>query len=105
MIQEDFKELEIKIEDNEVRKYTKTGWNKLINEAAENIAVKTLLKEKQHKNRTKHLKYETFEMRRYLYENKNTKITKVIFNIRAETWDLKVWNQWNFEEICVLCAS
>ena len=38
----DLKELQVKIEENEVRKYTKTGWNKLINEAAENIAFKIL---------------------------------------------------------------
>ena len=34
-----------------------------------------------HKNKTKQLKYEKFEMRRYLCENENTKITKFIFNI------------------------
>ena len=42
-------------------------------------------------------------MRRYLCENKNTKITKVIFNIRAGILDLKVWNQWNYEDnLCVI---
>ena len=68
----------------------KTGRNKHINEAAENMAFKTLLEEKENKTKIRHLKYDKFEMRRYRYENQNIKISKVIFNIRAETLHLKV---------------
>ena len=56
---------------DEVQKKTKTGWNELINEAAENIALKTLLEENQPKTKTKQLMHEKFEMRRYIFENKN----------------------------------
>ena len=35
-------------------------------------------------------------MRRYLSESKYAKIAKVIFNIRAVTFDKKSWKQWNY---------
>ena len=43
-------------------------------------------------------------MRRYLSENKNSKVSKIIFNIRAETLDIKTWNQWNYDDnLCIMC--
>ena len=44
-------------------------------------------------------------MQRYLSENQNTKIAKVIFNIRAGIFDIKSLNQWKYEDnLCIMCS-
>ena len=43
-------------------------------------------------------------MRRYLYNNINTYLTKTIFSVRAGTIDLKCFNEWKYEsDKCVMC--
>ena len=43
-------------------------------------------------------------MSEYICENKSTKISKIIFNIRAGTLDLKVLKPWKYEDnLCVMC--
>ena len=77
-VKEDLKDLEINIEDEDIKKYTKASWNKLINETTEKIALRRLLEKNKNKTKTKHLKYENLEMRRYLSDNKKAKISKII---------------------------
>ena len=92
----------MKIHEDDIQKYSKASWNRLINETTDDIAFQSLLEENITK--TKHLHYETFQMRRYLSESKCAKIAKVIFNIRAPTFDIKSWKQWNYEDnLCVMC--
>ena len=56
------------------------------------------------KSKTKHIRYEALEMRRYLYNNINTYLTKTIFSVRAGTIDLKCFNEWKYEsDKCVMC--
>ena len=76
-------------------KYTKKGWNKFIKEAVGNIAFKHI------KSKTKHLKYDKFEMKRHQCENKNAKL---IFNIRAGTLNCKYGPNGTMKIIFVLCA-
>ena len=59
-------DLEIEIEDVDVIKYTKVGWNKFINVTTENIAFTRLLEENQIKTKTKHLKFEKLKITEYL---------------------------------------
>ena len=41
----------------------------------------------------------------YLVENSNTKVSKIIYSIRAGTLDLKYWNPWKYEDnLCVMCS-
>ena len=76
----------------------------MINETTEKVVLRKLLEENSTKSKTKYLKYEKLEMRQYLRENLNTKVSKIIFNIRAETLDIKTWNHWNYEDnLCIMC--
>ena len=96
--------LNMKIHEDDIQKYSKSSQNKLINETTDIIAFQSLLEENKTKTKTKHLHYETFQMRRYLSESKCAKIAKVIFNIRAATFDIKSCKQWNYEDnLCVMC--
>ena len=62
------------------------------------------MEENNTKSKTKYLKYEKLEMRQYLRENRNTKVSKIILNIRSETLDIKTWNHWNYEDnLCIMC--
>ena len=37
-------------------------------------------------------------------ENRNTKVSKIVFQIRAGTFDVKSWQQWKYEDnLCPAC--
>ena len=41
----------------------------------------------------------------YLTQNKNASLSKMIFVLRSGTLDIKVWNEWNYEDsLCVMCS-
>ena len=52
---EDLKEIGLKLKETEIKKYTKSKWNKTVNELIENTALKDLLKENEAETKTKHL--------------------------------------------------
>ena len=40
----------------------------------------------------------------YLKVNKNTEMSKLIFQIRSGTFDIKAWKPWTYEDnLCVMC--
>ena len=54
--------------------------------------------------KTKHIIFEKLEMSEYLVRNENTALSKVIFIVRAGTFDVKAWNEWNYrDKLCVIC--
>ena len=41
----------------------------------------------------------------YLSQNKNTYLSRTTFSVRSGTLDIKVWNEWNYEnKLCVMCS-
>ena len=43
-------------------------------------------------------------MSKYLLENRSTSLSKLIFDARSGTLDIKEWNMWKYEDhICVKC--
>ena len=43
-------------------------------------------------------------MSEYLFHNKNTKISRIVFSIRSKTFYIKVWRPWNYSnDLCVKC--
>ena len=104
LFSEDFKQLELKTEFKDIEGFTKSAWNKKINEITENLAFKALVNENANKSKTKHIIYKQLEMSDYLCENKNTRVSKTIFSIRAGTLDLKQLNPWKYNDnLCVMC--
>ena len=67
-------------------------------------ALLDLVAQNSEKSKTKHIKFETLQMREYLKSNKNTTLSKTIFSVRAGTLDIKVWNSWYYENtLCAIC--
>ena len=60
LVKEDFKDLQVNKKDDDIRKYSKAGWNKLNNETTEKVVLRRLLEENKTKSKTMHLKYEKF---------------------------------------------
>ena len=50
------------------------------------------MNENENKSKTKHIIYEQLEMSDYLCENKNTRVSKTLYSIKAGTLDLKQLN-------------
>ena len=61
----------------------------MINQSTERVALKNLIIENKTKSKTKHINYEQLEVSDYCLDNKNTKVSKIIYSIRAGTLDLK----------------
>ena len=56
------------------------------------------------KSNTSDIKFDDFMLGQYLFENRNTNLSKVIFSVRSKTFDIKVWQQWKYEDnLCILC--
>ena len=50
------------------------------------------------------IKLDDFMLGQYLFENRNTNLSKVMFSVRSTTFDIKVWQQWKYEDnLCILC--
>ena len=104
LVKEDLKDLKLCIDQKEIISYSKKAWNKMISERVEQVAFDLLLKENRTKSKTKHIQFEKFETRQYLLQNRNTKISKIIYSTRAGTLDIKSLNQWKYDDnLCVLC--
>ena len=43
-------------------------------------------------------------MSEYLVKNESTYLSKIIFSVRAGTFDIKAWNEWKYRDLsCVMC--
>ena len=68
------------------------------------LSLKSLVLENSTKEKTKDIKFSEMKMGEYLKKNRNSQITKIIFSIRSKTLDIKVWNEWKYEDnVCVAC--
>ena len=68
--------------------------------------LETLNDENRTKSKTKHINFDTLEMREYLVKNKNTLLSQTIFSVRSGTLDIKSWNEWKYEnKLCVMCEN
>ena len=72
----------------------------MINKSTERVALKNFIIENKTQSKTKHMNYEQLEMIDHLLDNKNTKVSKIVYNIRAGTLDLKFWNPSKYNKIC-----
>ena len=65
-------ELDIKLEDKEIKEILKPKWKEIIKRKTKEKALKDLLKENSVKTKTKDIVFEDLELSDYLKENKNT---------------------------------
>ena len=106
LVKQDMKYLHINLSDEEIKKYSKRKWSELINKKTEEKGLEMLMVENKKKEKTKHIKFEKLEISEYLRQNKNTNVSKTIFQIRAGTFDVKAWRKWEYQDnLCVACAD
>ena len=43
-------------------------------------------------------------MSNYLFENRNKILSQILFSVRSQTLDIKVWHKWKYkDDVCVMC--
>ena len=58
----------------------------------------------QPKKKTKHIQFDDIKMGDYLIQNDSSKLSKIIFAIRSGTFDIKVLNEWKYDDnACIAC--
>ena len=103
-IKQDMKDVQLDIEDEEVETMSTWKWKNVINNKVESAAFEFLIKENDNKQKTSHILFDKLEMNDYLIENKNTKLSKTIYSIRAGVFDLKALKRWKYtDNLCVAC--
>jgi len=103
-VEKDKIELDIKLEDKEIKEILKPKWKEMIKRKTKEKAFKDLLKENSEKTKTKDIVFEDLELSDYLKENKNTTLSNTIFSVRSGTLDIKQWNSWSYENnLCLMC--
>ena len=56
------------------------------------------------KSKTKPIIFNELKTSDYLVRNQNTALSKIIFSVRSGTLDLKIWNDWKYNDtLCVMC--
>ena len=103
-VEKDKIELDIKLEDKEIKEILKPKWKEMIKRKTKEKALKDLLKENSEKTKTKDIVFEDLELSDYLKENKKTTLSNTIFSVRSGTLDIKQWNSWSYENnLCLMC--
>ena len=105
-VKRDLNEAEIKMEDSEINNMTENHWKNLVKKKIKELALKNLIHENNTKEKTGNIKFDKLEIRDYLKENRNTKLSQTIFEIRSGTLDIKCWQKWKYEDnLCISCEE
>ena len=82
----------------------KPHWKKYVHSTVKEASLKYLVQENETKLKTKRIHFEDLETSPYLFNNKSTALSKIIFSVRSGTLDLKYWHEWNYtDKLCVMC--
>ena len=104
LIKKDLEEVNIDIKEDDVKLMKKIDWKRYVHHIVKETAFEHLVNENKEKSKTKHINFEKLEMAKYLLVNKSTSLSKVIFSVRAGTYDIKAWNEWKYtDSMCVMC--
>ena len=104
LVQKDLNELNIKLNDKEIQEYSKSKWKTHISNIIKKNAFQYLVQENLELEKTKHINFEELKLSDYLMNNRNTTLSKIIFSVRSQTFDIKAWQPWKYyDNLCVLC--
>ena len=106
LVKQDMEEVGFEFTEEEIKLMSKVQWKKLGHETITETAFEYLKETNENKSKTKHILFEKLNMSEYLIQNKNTALSKLFFSSRVGTLDLKVLNEWNYnDKTCVMCKS
>ena len=104
LVQKDLKDLNIEMTDSDIKNHKKSQWEMYVKEQVKNAAFLFLVMENSSKTKTKYIQFSELKMSDYLFENRNKILSEIIFSVRSQTLDIKVWNEWKYNDgICVMC--
>ena len=100
--------LEINLSFKEIEEMSNWTFKKLVKEQTKKAAFKYLMEKKNQPNKQTKISqifYDKLESQSYLIGgNKNSKISKIIFQARTKTIDLKAYKSWKYDDdLCVGC--
>ena len=106
LVTKDKRELNIDLNDNDIKEKGKKEWKTFIDHKIKQAALEYLNDENSRMEKTKEIVFDELKMSDYLFENKESSITRIIFSMRSGTLDLKVWNPWKYSDLlCVGCGK
>ena len=105
LVKQDMEEVGFEFTEEEIKLMSKVQWKKLVHETITETAFEYLKETNENMSKTKHIIFEKLNMSEYLIQNKNTALSKLIFSARSGSLDLKVLNEWNYNDKRVLCVN
>ena len=104
LVQKDLMEIDLKLLDEEIHTLSVGKWKGIVRRKIKQAAFQYLIGENLSKEKTKHIVFEKYQMRKYLFINRSTSLAKIIFSVRSGTLDIKEWTPWKYNDnICVTC--
>ena len=105
-VNQDLEELKIDLTEEEIKLKTKSQWKEYIDLKVKEAALKYLNTENSKMEKTKDIQFNELKLNEYLYQNRETSLTKIIFSTRSGTLDIKAWNPWKYKDsLCVGCGN
>ena len=106
LVQKDLNEINLKMSDEEIQTLSNGKWKAMVKQKVKQAAFQHLFSESSSKEKTKHIVFDHFEMRKYLFINRSPSLSKVIFAVRSGTLEIKEWTPWKYDDnIYVKCES
>ena len=89
LVQKDLNEINLKMSDEEIQTLSNGKWKAMVKQKVKQAAFQHLLSENLSKEKTKHIVFDHFEMRKYLFINRSPSLSKVLFAVRSGTVEIK----------------
>ena len=90
--------------DNTIREYFPVQWKKYVRcivkeNVLQNLTHENSMLEKNPKDIT----FSELKLSDYLVENRSINLSRMIFNLRSKTLEIKTWQPWKyFDNLCVM---
>jgi hypothetical protein len=87
--QKDLKDLNIKLNEEQIKEYSKTKWKTYVKNVIKQCAFQHLILENSKLENTKEITFTELRTSEYLLNNRNTRLSKMIFSLRSRSFDIK----------------
>ena len=106
-VKEDFKILNLKISDQEIKQQSKASFHKFIKSRVDSLAFNYLMEEKKKQSKCSYIPYETLKMQDYVLSNEITSFQKkILLQMRTATYPVYVNIKFLVDDIsCPCCYS
>ena len=106
LVVKDMEDVGIDLSEDEIGCASKLEWKKYVKEKVNSAALECLTNSNSTKTKTKHIQFHELKLSDYLSQNKNTSLSKTIFEARSGILDIKTWNSWKYSDLlCVMCEK